>query len=238
MIIKDFNERHGISRFRESNLTTQLHAHPALELILAQEGFFTLVTEKQRLENITGALIPPNQSHAYEGENCTSEFIFIEIDFPIATDILAAIGRSETSEGVLVIEEIHRALLSKERLQHWCRESQQREIYDSRVAACMIFIQTHLDDNLLLPQLAKEVQLSPSRLSHLFKAQVGLPIQKYIIWTRMKVAIDLVIHQKRNLTEAALEAGFYDSAHFSKHFKEMLGVKPSLVYNNSRIVQG
>jgi AraC-like DNA-binding protein len=53
----------------------------------------------------------------------------------------------------------------------------------------------------------------------------------------MKAAIDLVVRQDADLTQAAHAAGFYDSAHFSRCFKEWFGIKPSAVYNNSRIVQ-
>ena len=46
-----------------------------------------------------------------------------------------------------------------------------------------------------------------------------------------------MINNRMHLTDAAYHAGFYDSAHFSRHFKKIFGVKPSLVYNNSIIVQ-
>ncbi len=239
MIIQKFNGKNGISVFRESNLVTQLHAHPALELLFAQEGHFTLITGNKRLENIRFALVKPNQWHAYQGEHCNCEFIFVEPEFAILPDILAAIGQTENADGILAMKETSAALLTIDALQQWCSDSLHRATYDPRILTCMNFIQNHIDENnLLLAQLAQQIQLSPSRLSHLFKAQIGLPIQKYIIWTRLKVTIDLVLRENKNLTEAALSAGFYDSAHFSKHFKEMLGVKPSLVYNNSRIVQG
>ncbi|GAB4410234.1 MAG: hypothetical protein OHK0039_14440 [Bacteroidia bacterium] len=85
--------------------------------------------------------------------------------------------------------------------------------------------------------LAAVVHLSPGRLSHVFWQEMGLPIQKYIAWVRMKTAIDLVVHHDLNLVDAAYAAGFYDPSHLSQHFKDFFGIRPSEVYNNSRIVQ-
>jgi AraC family transcriptional regulator len=91
--------------------------------------------------------------------------------------------------------------------------------------------------SLALVEVASVACLSPSRYSHLFKAEMGISYQAYLNWTRLKTAIRLLLRDELNLTAAALEAGFYDTAHFSRQFKAFLGVNPGAVYDNSRIVQ-
>jgi AraC-like DNA-binding protein len=108
---------------------------------------------------------------------------------------------------------------------------------EDRVYRCIDYIHTHLaDDCLSLPVLAEYVHLSPDRLSHVFRKTMGIPLQRYIIWARLKRAVQIALTNGIDLTEAAFAAGFYDSAHFSRKFKDFFGVKPSAVYN-SRIVQ-
>ncbi|MBK9490590.1 MAG: helix-turn-helix transcriptional regulator [Haliscomenobacter sp.] len=117
-------------------------------------------------------------------------------------------------------------------------EYPKRYAHDERIVACKRLINQKIHQpKIKLADLAQEVCLSPSRLSHLFREQMGMPIRSFIIWERMKIAIHDLLQNDLNLTEAAYSAGFYDVAHFTKNFKELFGVTPSVVYNNSRIVQ-
>lgn len=87
-----------------------------------------------------------------------------------------------------------------------------------------------------IKELAPMVFLSESRLQHLIKEQLGIPIRQYLLWLRLKRALTLIIAGK-SLTEAAHEAGFADSAHLSRTFKAMFGIKPSEMLKNSQFVQ-
>lgn len=73
---------------------------------------------------------------------------------------------------------------------------------------------------------ARLAGLSPGRFQHAFRAAVGAPFRSYRRWRRMAVAAE-VIAEGGTLTQAALEAGFSGSAHFSSAFKEMFGLAPS-----------
>ena len=78
--------------------------------------------------------------------------------------------------------------------------------------------------------------MSPSRLIHLFTDQVGIPIRKYILWTKLLIAVQKIIDTK-NITQAALEGGFFDAPHFNRTFKRMFGLNPSTLLKNSQIIQ-
>ena len=75
-------------------------------------------------------------------------------------------------------------------------------------------------------ELAAEVGLSEDRFMHVFKAQMGLPVRRYLLWLRLHRAARLM-KAGVTLTEAAHGAGFADSAHMSRTFKENFGVPPS-----------
>lgn len=77
-----------------------------------------------------------------------------------------------------------------------------------------------------LGAVAAEVHLSPSRLAHLFSAQVGIPLRPYVRWQRLQHAIRLVA-DGHTLTAAAHSAGFTDGPHFSRVFRHNFGSAPS-----------
>jgi AraC-like DNA-binding protein len=182
--------------------------------------------------------VAPNQPHALQAEGAVSDLFFVEPGFKAFQEMAQLADASGLQQGLLVLDPSLKSKITLEALQGWETNSGSAETPGDRVAQAVRWIQQHPRDAAFsLADLAREVHLSPSRLSHLFKAQMGVSIQKYAIWNRMKTAVDLVVKQEMDLTQAAYAAGFYDLAHFSKHFKEMFGVTPSLVYNNSRIVQ-
>lgn len=75
-------------------------------------------------------------------------------------------------------------------------------------------------------ELADMVDLSEVHLVQLFKRQVGVSMSQYIFWRRFMAAL-LAVLSGKNVTEAALEAGFTDAAHFSRGFKAVIGISPS-----------
>ena len=87
-----------------------------------------------------------------------------------------------------------------------------------------------------LAEIAAEAATSESRLSHLFRQQMGLPIQRYLLWQRLTRAAALAA-SGADLTRTAHEAGFADSAHFSRNFKQMFGLRPSIIFKKSGFVQ-
>lgn len=88
-------------------------------------------------------------------------------------------------------------------------------------------------ESIPVERLAELAGISPSRLAHLFKEHVGIPIRMFRAWARLKTAA-LLLKEGANLTEAAHGAGFYDSAHFTNTFRENFGLPPSAVFSPNR----
>ena len=84
--------------------------------------------------------------------------------------------------------------------------------------------------------LAAHVELSVSRLQHLFREQLGITLTEYARWQRIKRA-GLSLQHGYSLTEAAHFGGFADSAHFSRTFRAMFGLPPSALVRGSSAVQ-
>ncbi|MDO5718816.1 MAG: helix-turn-helix transcriptional regulator [Tissierellia bacterium] len=77
-----------------------------------------------------------------------------------------------------------------------------------------------------IPEIAEKVYLSESRLSHLFKEEMGMNLKNYIMMNKMKKAF-MYLKQGNNVTEAALKANFYDSAHLCNLVKKTTGLNIS-----------
>ncbi len=83
-----------------------------------------------------------------------------------------------------------------------------------------------------LATFAARVHLSPSRLRHLFQATTGISMQRYALWQKTMRAIRLA--SESSVTDGSLDAGFSDSSHFSRMFRQSFGLTYSSV---SRSVQ-
>lgn len=81
--------------------------------------------------------------------------------------------------------------------------------------------------------LADVVCLSESRLRVLFKAEMGIPIYQYLMWSRIRFAINRIMNGY-SVNEAGLEAGFADSSHFHKMMVKMFGLSPSQFIKSSQ----
>ncbi|MDX1756082.1 MAG: helix-turn-helix domain-containing protein [Marinobacter sp.] len=105
------------------------------------------------------------------------------------------------------------------------RQSPYPEV-DTRVAKVVALIRESVEVNRSVEELAQAVNLSVPRLIQLFRHQVGVPIRRYRQWHRLFITT-LGVAQGKSLTQAAVDAGFTDSAHFSHTFRSTLGLKPS-----------
>jgi AraC-like DNA-binding protein len=94
---------------------------------------------------------------------------------------------------------------------------------DPRVIGMIGYATDKLEDRITLPAAAGHINLSPSRARHLFVAHTGLPFKTYVLWLRLERAVALYAGGT-SLTEAAHQAGFADSAHFSRTFRRTFGL--------------
>lgn len=111
----------------------------------------------------------------------------------------------------------------------------EREI-DPRIKRLIERLPSLTDDRRKAGDLASLVGLSESRLMHLFQENMGISIRRYLQWNRLMEGLALV-NRGESLTNAAMEAGFADHAHFTRTFRENFGVNLKSIFRNSRFVQ-
>lgn len=84
------------------------------------------------------------------------------------------------------------------------------------------------DRSASLPSLAADVGLSPQRLRALARDQLGMPLARWKVWTRLLRAAE-ALQAGQSLAEAASTAGFSDQAHLTRQMREMMGLTPAMV---------
>ncbi|MET9837595.1 AraC family transcriptional regulator [Streptomyces virginiae] len=89
-----------------------------------------------------------------------------------------------------------------------------RELLDERVVA-----------GISLPEAAALVQAHPAHLVRSFSAAFGIAPHQYLISRRIALARRLLL-DGRPAAEVAVEAGFHDQSHFTRHFKRVVGTTP------------
>lgn len=236
MKILAFNSRKGIYSFELENFQTAFHAHPVMEIITATEGTFSLQVANRRGENLTFAVIAANQKHQLIASNCAVRLLMLEHKSEWVTAFLKKHDIKLREEGFTTASNNYFALFNELKTLATSGEYQNNS-YDERIQQCLSFMEERaLSYNTMIAELKTEVHLSDSRLSHLFRQEIGLSLKKYLVWTRLKKTIQLVLEEGITLSSAAIRGGFYDQAHLSKAFKNMLGVSPSDAYN-SRTLQ-
>lgn len=101
-----------------------------------------------------------------------------------------------------------------------------REIHPAVERAARLLQETGDSSN--LNELARKAGLSPSRLSRLFKEQMGVPLAQFRNRQRLEAFFALYADgRRRTLLEAALAAGFGSYPQFHRVFRQIVGCSPA-----------
>lgn len=223
----------------EGEQTAELHphSHHAIQITFRLKGWFEICVGDVRLRGPVAA-VGPDTIHSFRANGAVA-FLFIAPESSIGiavrdllfgdqpwTDIahgsfaasLEALRASfENGSSEEELRRVGQAILDL------VGSAAPTKMTDPRVVAMIDFARKNLDARLSLPAAASRSGLSPSRARHLFVAQTGLPFKTYVLWLRIELAVALYAAGS-SLTEAAHEAGFSDSAHFSRTFRRTFGI--------------
>ncbi|WII38239.1 helix-turn-helix domain-containing protein [Paenibacillus thiaminolyticus] len=115
-------------------------------------------------------------------------------------------------------------------------ESGMEHTLDNRILDVLSCIEQSPLHHLTVKRLSQRVYLSESRLSHLFKEEVGISLSSYILLQKMETAFHYIF-SGHTMTEAAMEAGFSSSSHFTRTVRDKLGMPPRAIVQNSRYMK-
>ncbi|WP_336790290.1 helix-turn-helix transcriptional regulator [Paenibacillus sp. MMO-177] len=105
---------------------------------------------------------------------------------------------------------------------------------DNTVQKIMEIIHQRFSDRTLsLESIAEAMNMSTTSISRVFKKATFKTILNYIIEVRMDEVSKLLLHSNESIGEIAERAGFSNSPHFYKSFKQYFGVTPTEYRKNA-----
>jgi AraC-like DNA-binding protein len=227
------------------------HTHDAWTLIILDEGAirFDLDRHRHGAAGATVTLLPPQVPH--DGRAATPHGFrkrVLYLDASVLGDELvgAAVDRPGFRDALLRrrIHQLHlvladpadaleaesRLALVCERLRGHLREQPPtptptpaagrlaRELRD--------LLDAHINDGLTLREAADLLHAHPTHLVRAFTKTHGLPPHRYLTGRRIEAARRLLLAGRRP-ADVAVELGFHDQAHLTRHFLRYVGTTPA-----------
>jgi AraC family transcriptional regulator len=91
------------------------------------------------------------------------------------------------------------------------------------------YIQTHLDRDLSLAELAEVINISPTYFASLFKQAIEVSPHQYVIQQRVERAKLMLSKTDLAIADIALQVGFSSQSHLNQQFKRLTGMTPKQV---------
>jgi len=211
--------RPGLLIYAGTAGTTVRHAHHSVQVFFARDEFVLADATGTRLA-CRAVVIPPDVPH--EVVQGVQDALMVHLD-------PESVRGRELSHPYDTVEAWARAGAALGRPEDFLSllpPERDLEVRHPAVASTLRSLPDRLDGPIRLPDLARAAGLSESRLAHLFREEVGLPVRPYVQWLRLQRAADL-LSEGASATDAAHGAGFADGAHFSRICKRMFGISPS-----------
>ena len=89
-------------------------------------------------------------------------------------------------------------------------------------------VESGLPGAVCLDDLSRELGLSPRSIQRLFKAEMDLSFRRYVQLARLMIAADVLRKSDHSVADACEAAGYQSLSSFSRHFRRVIGVGPSL----------
>jgi len=97
---------------------------------------------------------------------------------------------------------------------------------DQRVEHVLAIMEDNVGGGVSLADMAHFVNLSPSRLRHIFKAETGMTANRYFKELKLQLSTRYLETTFLSVKEIAFRVGFVHEAHFVRDFKKMYGLAP------------
>jgi AraC-like DNA-binding protein len=234
----------GMALYVGPAAAAERHVHHLIQLVWARDGMFRMMRGATNTE-VRAALVPSREPHALDARCGVIALLLVE---PHGVRGAALARCAVERDGEDLAECLRSAafptvpmLSDASRMRRWCDEvtaalgaPDSIEPTSAPTRRALAYVAEALDGAPRLADAAARARTSPTRLTHRFTAEVGLPFRRYVLWARVQRAVAAAA-TGGDLTTAALAAGFSDAAHLSRTFRAMFGLPPSMVLPHVRV---
>jgi len=205
----------GYAVYRGPTTVGTLHRHAAFQIVIGMRDEVAVVDATDIQHRAAALVVAPMERHCLQATPDVLTY-FVEPHCVFADRL-----RQHYRNGVTAAPEL-RDLSEDEVRPAAIRRSGE---LDPRLVQALNAV---VDHHVSLPSLAAKVGLSPQRLRALAQSQLGMPLARWRVWTRLRRAAE-ALQNGQSLADAAITAGFADQAHLTRQMREMMGVTPAAV---------
>lgn len=202
-----------------SNVSHRLQVSGQPLLLLLIDSTSNIATAfKQYLGEQAYAVFPLEHSNHIETINLKAISQFIKTDLPLVQNSESYHLFLEQLMNFFNLDYIH------------------PDVTDPRIKELIQAIKDCTDSDHSIGYYAKQIGLSNSRLSHLFKKNTGISLSGYILLHKLQKA-SYLIFKGYSITDAAMAAGFDTPSHFANTSKKLLGMTAKDIRKDSVFLQ-
>jgi AraC-like DNA-binding protein len=99
------------------------------------------------------------------------------------------------------------------------------------------YILEHYKEEITIAQMAELVQLSPNYVISIFKEVTKQTPMEFVHQVRISIARNLLLNSDMNIAEVSDHLGFCDPTYFNRVFKKVLGVPPSTLLKQRKMMK-
>lgn len=225
-------------------------ANPMTELLYVEQGSLHSVADgrKQYLQQGDFVIYGPNQWHMQYADTDVSPRCF-RIFFQMQGELKQLLNRKFSACGWM--EQLFRQLLQEQECAEiyagemtvlllnqliltLLRQVEGAPLPDDRMKGeyriihqAQLFVSSHVWEDLSVPLVSHQVDMSPSYLTALFQKHLAISPGEYIRRVKLQESKHMIRENKLNFTEIAAELQYSTVHHFSRQFKEKFGITPS-----------
>lgn len=245
-MLKVFWDKDNIA-FIGNHVNATEHSHCVLQVFLSLDGPLLITVEKEQVKG-KSIIVNANAMHKFSCGNNVRLSILIEPSSSFAKELVSKIDGNYIvyDSGIEHLQQKAAALIDTDDKQLYISFIQDfaeflgikrsSEVFDERINKLMELLQNCDCYDHAIDKFAKSVCLSPSRLSHLFREQIGVPLKRYIMFHQLKKAFTSLLIGT-NITDAAMFAGFDSPSHFAATVKKWMGMPVSASIKDSEFLK-
>lgn len=211
------------------------HRHDAVQIIVGLDHLLDLTIEGVSMQ-LRAAVVPARLEHSLTSAGRTA--VILAEPFGRMGEALTALGRERGGHDVWpqlseIADQEFRDVADLERWSVSVIETLTGMTYSEAwaklrpsILEVRRYVEERLDGVPRLSEVAEVLGFSERQMRRIIDEELGMPFRRYILWRRLRIAA-LQVHGGADLTTAAIQAGFSDSAHLSRVFRQMFGMAPS-----------
>lgn len=227
------------------------HGHSFLQVTISMKDEFEMEVEGQSV-SCSGIIINANVVHRLKGSGHPLMLLLMDSTSDMAASFQRSIGGRKydvlpPGKMKTIHEFVHKKYPNVKDTESYLSflgqlmqllgvEQVNTAIVDPRIRELIQLVKDCTDSEHSVSLYARQMGLSNSRLSHLFKENTGISLSGYILLHKLQKATYLTF-KGRSITDAAMAAGFDSPSHLAATSKRLLGMTPKDIRKDSVFLQ-